>query len=184
VSNEEWVSPSDTDSRIAKLKDGTTHLACKAEHVVDLESNQILAAEVYPADRTHSDTLLESVTSAQFNLIQADSEQDTEEAVADKGYHKAETSAETAATGPRTYIPEARRSKERVWTDKPADWERAYRNNRRRTRGARGRRLQKRWSEYVERTFAHVCESGGARRSQLRRLRGGFQALPVAGGGT
>lgn len=36
VSNEEWQSPTDADSRIAKMKDGTTHLAYKAEHVVDL----------------------------------------------------------------------------------------------------------------------------------------------------
>ena len=166
------------------MKDGTTHLAYKAEHVVDLDSEFVPAAAVYAADQSDPSTLVDSVVQAQVNVVLAGSEQEIDEAVADKGYHKAETSAETAATGPRTYIPEARHSKERVWTDKPADWERAYRNNRRRTRGARGRRLQKRWSEYVERTFAHVCESGGARRSQLRRLRGGFQALPVAGGGT
>src|SRR5437762_11944115 len=35
VSNEEWTSPNDPDDRIAKLKDGTTHLACKADHVLD-----------------------------------------------------------------------------------------------------------------------------------------------------
>ena len=38
VSNEEWMSPTDPDSRIAKMKDGRTHLAYKAEHVVDLET--------------------------------------------------------------------------------------------------------------------------------------------------
>jgi hypothetical protein len=50
VSNEEWVSATDPDSRIAKLKDGTTHLAYKVEHVVDLNANLVLAAEVYAAD--------------------------------------------------------------------------------------------------------------------------------------
>jgi hypothetical protein len=125
VSNEDWVSPSDPDSRIAKMKDGTTHLAYKAEHVVDLESDLVLAAEVYPADRTDSDTLQESIASAQINLIRAGSKADIKEAVADKGYHKAETVADSTADGMRTYIPEARRTKERVWTDKPADWERA-----------------------------------------------------------
>src|SRR5271170_1779908 len=50
VSNEEWQSRTDPASRIAKMKDGRTHLAYKAEHVVDLESNLILAAEVYPGD--------------------------------------------------------------------------------------------------------------------------------------
>jgi transposase len=39
--------------------------------------------------------------------------------------------------------------------------------NRRRTRGARGKRLQRLRSERVERSFAHVCETGGARRTWL-----------------
>src|SRR3954451_6960234 len=51
VSNAEWAAPADPDSRIAKMKDGTTHLAYKAEHVVDLGSNLVLAAEVYHADQ-------------------------------------------------------------------------------------------------------------------------------------
>ena len=170
VSNDEWASPTDPDSRIAKMKDGTTHLAYKAEHVVDLGSNLVLAAEVYHADQADSGTLLGSVTSAQINLARAGSEADIEEAVADKGYHKVETLADCADEGLRTYIAEPKRTKGRVWTDKPADWEAAYRGNRRRVQGARSKRLQKKRSEYVERTFAHVCETGGARRSWLRGL--------------
>jgi transposase len=170
VSNEDWASPTDPDSRIAKMKDGTTHLAYKAEHVVDLGSNLVLAAEVYHADQADSSTLPDSVLSARINLARAGTETDVEEVVADKGYHKAETLADCADEGLRTYIPEPGRTKGRVWADKPAGWEAAYRNNRRRVRGARSKRLQKRRSEYVERTFAHVCETGGARRSWLRGL--------------
>src|SRR5262249_26645058 len=170
VSNAEWASPSDPDSRIAKMKDGTTHLAYKAEHVVDLGSNLVLAAEVYPADRADSATLLDSLRSAQLNLIRAGSATDIEEAVADKGYHKAEALADCAGDGLRTYIPEPRPDQEPVWAAKPRGWERAYRGNRRRVRGARSNRLQRRRSEYVERTFAHVCQTGGARRSWLRGL--------------
>jgi hypothetical protein len=170
VSNEEWASPTDPDSRIAKMKDGTTHLAYKAEHVVDLGSNLVLAAEVYHADQTDSSTLLASVTTAQISLARAGSETDIEEVATDKGYHKVETLAGCADEGLRTYIPEPKRTKERVWTKKPAGWEEAYRGNRRRVQGARSKRLQKQRSEYVERTFAHVCETGGARRSWLRGL--------------
>jgi transposase len=170
VSNEEWASPTDPDSRIAKMKDGTTHLAYKAEHVVDLESNLVLAAEVYPADQADSATVLPSVASAQVNLLRADSDTVIEEAVADKGYHKAQTLSECATAGVRTYIPEQQRPGKRVWTDKPQGWEKAYRSNRRRVRGSRSKRLQKTRSEYVERTFAHVCETGRARRSWLRGL--------------
>jgi hypothetical protein len=170
VSNDEWVSPTDPDSRIARMKDGTTHLAYKAEHVVDLKSNFVLAAEVYLADQPDSATLLPSVASAQIHLFRADSDVVIEEAVTDKGYHKVETLVDSAAAGVRTYIGEQRRPQGHVWTDKPAGWEKVYRANRRRTKGIRGRRLQKKRSEYVERTFAHVCETGGARRSWLRGL--------------
>jgi IS5 family transposase len=170
VSNEDWVSPTDPDSRIARMKDGTTHLAYKAEHVVDLASDLVLAAPVYPADQTDSDTLLPSVATAQVHLLRAQTEAVIEEAAADKGYHKAETLADCATVGVRTYIPELQRKQERVWTAKPAHWQRAYRNNRRRVRGARSKRLQKLRSEKVERTFAHVCETGGGRRSWLRGL--------------
>jgi len=187
VSNAEWTSPSDPDSKIAKMKDGTTHLAYKAEHVVDLQTELILAAPVYPADQPDSATLLESVAAAQVHLLQAESGLSLagleaqpeaaiaeltviEEAAADKGYHKAETLADCAAAEVRTYIPEKRRKQDRVWTDKPPEWERAYRNNRRRVVGSRSKRLQKLRSEKVERTFAHVCETGGGRRSWLRGL--------------
>jgi len=186
VSNEDWMSPSDPDSRIAKMKDGTTHLAYKAEHVVDLQTELVLAAEVYRADQPDGATLVDSVVKAQIHQEEAQSGQPLEELLqqgqealaeltvpdevaTDKGYHKAQTLADCATMGVRTYIGELRRVK-RVWTDKPADWERAYRNNRRRVAGARSKRLQKLRSEKVERTFAHVCETGGARRSWLRGL--------------
>lgn len=44
VSNAAWQSPADPDSRIAKMKDGRTHLAYKAEDVVDLQSKLLLKA--------------------------------------------------------------------------------------------------------------------------------------------
>src|SRR4051794_29591453 len=37
LSNEEWVSDTDPEARIARMKDGTTHLAYKPEHAVDLQ---------------------------------------------------------------------------------------------------------------------------------------------------
>ena len=43
TSNEEWMSPSDPDARVAKMKDGTTHLAHKAEHAVDMKSGAVIA---------------------------------------------------------------------------------------------------------------------------------------------
>ena len=169
VSNKEWQSPADPDSRIAKMKDGTTHLAYKAEHTVDLGSEFVLAAAVHPADQADPATLADSILQAQVNLVLAGSEQEIEEAVADKGYHKAETLADCEEWNTRTYIPEPKRKKYN-WEDKPQAWRRATAANRRRVRGARSKRLQKKRSELVERSFAHVCETGGGRRTWLRGL--------------
>jgi transposase len=168
-SNEEWQSPADPDSRIAKMKDGTTHLAYKAEHTVDLDSGFVLAAAVHPADQGDADTLLDSVLQAQVNLVKAGSAQEVEEAVADKGYHKAQTLADCEQCQTRTYIPEPK-GKEYNWQDKPESWRRAVQGNRRRVKGARSKRLQRKRGELVERSFAHVCETGGGRRTWLRGL--------------
>jgi len=169
VSNKEWESPTDPDSRIAKMKDGRTHLAYKAEHTVDLDSEFVLAATVHPADQADSATLLDSVLNAQANLVLAGSEQEIEEAVADKGYHKAQTLAECEQFNTRTYIPEPQ-GRDYNWTDKPEAHRQATLRNRRRVKGSRSKRLQRKRSEYVERSFAHVCETGGGRRTWLRGL--------------
>jgi transposase len=168
VSNAEWVSETDPQARIAKMKDGTIHLAYKAEHVVDLESNLIVAAEVYQADQVDTQTLEDSLQQAQTNLVAAGSEVEIRDAAADKGYHANETLTDLAEhTSYRTYIPEPALKHDRTWTDKPPEQKAAVYANRRRTRGQRGKKLQRLRSERVERTFAHVCETGGARRTWL-----------------
>jgi len=169
VSNAEWQSPSDPDSRIAKMKDGRTHLAYKAEHAVDLKTEMVVAAQIYPADKGDAETLVGTLAAAQENLRDAGSDENVKEAVADKGYHKAETLADCAEALTRTYIPEPK-GKRRRWTDKPAEQRQAVYANRRRCRGERGKQLQRWRSERVERSFAHVCETGGARRSWIRGL--------------
>ncbi len=170
VSNDEWVSPNDPESRIAKLKDGRTHLAYKAEHVVDLEADLLLAAEIRPANAGDTETIVDSVMQAQINLEAAGSEVRIEEVAADTGYHAADTLELSEYVGVRTYIPEQKRKDNRQWTDKPPEFQRAVYNNRRRVRGKKGKRLQRRRSEVCERTFAHVCDTGGARRTWLREL--------------
>jgi hypothetical protein len=171
VSNDQWQSESDPESRITKMKDGTTHLAYKAEHVVDLESELLLAAEVYPADFHDTQTLEDSLHQAQINTQEAGSGQELKEFAADKGYHATETlTALQQHTPYRAYIPEPDRPHRRVWKDKPPEHRAAVYANRRRMRGARGKALQRLRSALVERSFAHVCETGGARRTWLRGL--------------
>ena len=175
VTNDEWQSSTDPDSRIAKMKDGRTHLAYKAEHVVDLATELVLAAEIYPANRADTDTLLDSVMQAKLNVDAAHERaglggERIEEVAADKGYHAAATLELADALSLRTYIPEPKHKHRSRWSGKPEAYRTAVVNNRRRTGRAKSRRLQRLRSERVERSFAHTCETGGARRSWLRGL--------------
>jgi hypothetical protein len=167
VSNAQWKSATDRDSRIAKMKDGRTHLAYKAEHAVDLESEAIVATTVTFADKSDPQSGPVTLSLAEANLVLAGSATEIEESVMDKGYHDNGLLAGLARRGVRTYIPE-RRQKSRCWTDKPMEQEEAFRANRRRVRGKKGRQLNRLRSERCERTFAHVCETGGGRRTWLR----------------
>jgi transposase len=173
VSNDDWQSGTDPDSRIAKMKDSRTHLAYKAEHVVDLANELVLAAEIYPANRGDTDTLLDSVMQAKLNVDAANERaglggERIKEVAADKGYHAAATLELADALDLRTYIPEPKRKHRSCWTDKPEEVRAAVLNNRRRTRRDKSRKLQRLRSERVERSFAHICETGGARRTWLR----------------
>lgn len=169
VSNAEWKSSTDEDARIIKMKDGRTRLGYKAEHAIDLESELIVEATVHHGTQSDAETLVGSVMKGQINLIRSGSEASIEEVVADAGYHKNATLAECAGWEVRTYFPESERGRRR-WSDKPPEWEAAFRSNRRRVRGKRGKRLGRLRSERVERSFAHVCNTGAARRSWLRGL--------------
>jgi len=51
LSNEDWESPTDSDVRIARRKDGTPPLAYRPDHPVDLDTGAIVATEIHAADR-------------------------------------------------------------------------------------------------------------------------------------
>jgi len=165
VSNAEWFNPHDPDAKIAKMKDGRTHLAYKTEHAVDVKSDLVLAAGVYHADEGDTQTLPQTLTMAQANLLLADSEAEIKDAVADKGYHSNDALTWCQSFGIRTYIPERESPHGRRWTDKSEEEKAAVYGNRRRVRGKRGRALGRLRSEYTERSFAHgntsaVCNVG------------------------
>ncbi len=168
VSNEDWESSTDPDSRIAKMKDGRTHLAYKAEHAVDLDTDIVVAASIYRADHSDYDSAAVTLDDANEHLAAVDENLAMEEVVMDKGYHAVDTRVACAERDVRSYIPERRALGRRNWKNKSAASEHAFRANRRRIRGPRNAALQRLRSEFVERTFAHSCESGGGRRSYLR----------------
>ena len=170
VSNADWKSPVDEDARIVKMKDGRTHMGYKAEHVVDLETEIVFSADVRHGTDPDSQTLCDSIVHAQMHLQNAELDDTIDEVAADKGYHSNGQLAECDELGFRTYIPEPASKRPRRWTDKPAEQERAFRKNRQRMNRSKGKSLQKLRSERVECSFAHMCETVGARRTWLRGL--------------
>ena len=170
VSNKEWMSPTDSDARIMKMKDGRTHLAYKTEHAIDVDTDIVLAAGVYKADESDTATFSETLVKAQAHTILAGSDSQIKDAIADKGYHSVDNLVWCEAFGIRSYIPERASRWRRQWSDKPVAHKCAVYGNRRRVKGDRGKRLGRLRSEYGERSFAHVCETGGARRSWLHGL--------------
>jgi transposase len=169
--NTEWRHPHDPDARITKMKDGRTHLAHKVEHAVDRETGAIVGVTVQGADQGDTTTIAETVTAAAEDLeaVAAATNGQTaviDEVVTDKGYHSNQVLVDLVALDLRTYIAEPDRGP-RKWKNKAAARDAVY-GNRRRIRGARGRALLRRRSEYLERPNAHLYETGGLRRTHLR----------------
>ena len=165
ASNKEWMSPTDTTARIARMKDGCTHLAHKAEHAVDLSSGAVVAITLQAADLGDTTTIGVTLREAQANAALIN-ERGVEEAVADKGYHSNEVLVDLHAHGVRSYIPEPERGP-RNWDGREKEQKQVY-GNRRRMRGRRGKDLQKLRTELTERSFAHMYETGGMRRTHLK----------------
>ena len=184
--NTDWRHPHDPDARITKMKDGRTHLAHKAEHAVDLETGAIVGVTVQGADQGDTTTIAATVTTAADALEAVATVTDEataviDEVVADKGYHSNQVLVDLAALDLRTYIAEPDRGR-RKWRNKMAAREAVY-ANRRRIHGTRGRALQRRRSERLERPNAHLYDTGGMRRTHLRGHANILKRLLVHTGG-
>lgn len=170
-SNKEWKLKHDDDARVTRLKDGRTKAAYRPEHAVDLETQALVAVDVELADAPETATVVETLQEAQEELWELEEPRFIEEVVLDKGYDKADLVREiTDDFEAKTYVPERRRTRRRKWKKGQEAVRRAVGNNRRRTRRRKGRALQRKRSELVERSFAHVCDTGGLRRMTLRGL--------------
>ncbi len=181
TSNKEWKSPVDEDARIAKMKDGRTHLAYKAEHAVDMDTGAIVAVTLQAADQGDTTTLDETLCEAGEQVaeqIGREAElrpqdkpkvhlQGIEELVTDKGYHSGAVVQRVKSYAVRSYIPEKKQKGRRQWEGKRAEQQAVY-ENRRRVRCAYGKSLLRRRGEFIERSFAHCYETGGMRRCHLR----------------
>jgi transposase len=194
-SNKEWKNPYDPDARIAKMKDGSTHLAHKAEHAVDLSSGALLAVTLQGADQGDTTTIHQTLAEAGEAVAERMEHEAVmvpvaepkvhlggiEEAVADKGYHSGAVLQDLHESGCRSYIPEPDRGP-RKWAGKAGEQQQVY-ANRRRIQGDRSKRLQRKRSELTERSMAHLYETGGMRRVHLKGRDNILKRLLVHAGG-
>ena len=170
LSNTDWQSPTDPDAKIAKLKDGRTHLAYKPEHAMDLDTGAVVAAEVHAADQGDTSTLPGTLASATTHLAAVDAAptpQTPAELVADKGYHARATLKELDGGKWKSRISEPHRDQFSRWPGDDAA-RRAVYNNRARLLSGVARAAFKLRAERVERGFALILDRGGMRRAWLR----------------
>jgi transposase len=170
LSNSDWASSVDPEARIARLKDGRTHLAYKPEHAVDLDTAAIVAAEIHPADRGDTATLPETLKAAEAHLAAVDaapSPEDPAELVADKGYHSRDGLKALDDGAWKSRIAEKKVAGVGRWHGDEAA-RRAVYNNRARLRSGVAKSAFKLRAELVERSFALTLDRGGMRRAWLR----------------
>lgn len=170
TSNTEWRNPYDPDAKVGPDKKGVTRLIYKPEHVVDLETGAIVDVEVKPGDEADAKDLAERVKDAEEGLNKAvgapRGTARVEAVVGDMGYCQPEALVTLQAAGVRTVIPDPVRDRhvERL----PADQREALRAAARTVTSASGQWLMRHRGEYCERSFVHVLDYGGARRTTLR----------------
>ena len=168
--NQDWQNPHDPEAKVGKTKRGATRMVYKPDHVVDLDTGAIVDVEVQPGDAHDTKALADRVLMAETRLQQALAAEpqvaSVQMVVLDKGYYKVEELATVQTSGIKTAIrdPLTRRRIERL----TAGHRRAVRAAQRTVTSPTGQALMRRRGERAERSFQHVLDCGGGRRTTLR----------------
>jgi transposase len=167
--NKTWFNPDDPDAKIGKTKHGATSMIYKPEHVVDLDTGALLDANILPGDKADSDDITGRISEAQDRLDAVADSGETlrvETATADKGYYKDEEIIIMESLDIATVIPD--RLENRKYHNLSPEEIDIILKAQTRVKSEDGRALLKRRGSTVERSFAHVLDCGGARRTTLR----------------
>jgi transposase len=170
LSNEEWISRTDPQAKIARLKDARTHLADKPEHAVDLDTGVIVAAALHPADNGDTTTIADTLSAAEKNLAQINATPTSDkpsELVTDKGYHSRALLTDLDGGAWKRRIAEPTQPGFSRWHGDTKARAAVYANRTRLSSGV-GKKAMRRRAEIVERSFAHNLDRGGMRRTWLR----------------
>jgi transposase len=170
VSNDEWVNPHDSDAKIGKMKTGNYRMIYKPEHTIDMDTGVILDAQIClgdMADNTNCvDRLIEAEMRAAEGLDNGEMDLPIETATLDKGYHDDDEIVKLSEYGIHANVPQ------RTTARRYDKMEESKRNILERSdafvASEQGKDLLKKRGMYVERSFAHVLDAGGMRRTTLR----------------
>jgi len=170
TSNKEWQNPHDPDAKVGPDKKGATRMLYKPEHVVDLETGAIVDVDLKLGDEADAKELTDRVREAEEGLNKALDEPRgvarVETVVGDMGYCDVEALVALQAVGIRTAIPDPVRNRQVAKLSQ--DQRRALRAAHRTLTSKSGRWLMQHRGEFCERSFVHVLDFGGARRTTLR----------------
>jgi transposase len=169
-SNQQWINPHDPDAKIGRTKDGATDMIYKPEAVVDLDTGAIVQAQVLPGDAADHQHLAGRVLEAQENLNRAEAKPlDTltvQSVTSDKGYYAVSELQILQGEGIRTVVSDPI-SNRRLYKLELEE-QRAVRAARRSVKSESGKALLRRRGMQIERSFAHILDCGGMRRTTLR----------------
>lgn len=170
TSNKDWQNPHDLTAKVGRTKRGATRMIYKPEHIVDLDTGAILDADIRAGDEHDTDELAERLLDAEERINTALGDDADiariEIAVSDKGYYKVSELTALQQHGIKTVIsdPIDNRRIEKL----PVEQQKAVRAAKRSVTANYGKQLLKRRGMYVERSFEHVLDCGGARHTTLR----------------
>jgi transposase len=169
-SNQAWVNPNDPDAKIGRTKDGATDMIYKPEAVVDLDTGAIVQAQVHPGDQADHKEMATRVLEAQQNINQAAGEEldvlTVKTVTSDKGYYAVNELQALQQEDVRTVIadPIDNRRLDKLEPDQ----KKVVQAARRSVKSKSGKDLLRRRGMHIERSFAHILDCGGMRRTTLR----------------
>lgn len=171
TSNQEWVNPHDPDSKVGVTKHGACDMIYKPEHITDLESGAIVAATVRHGNEGDTKELTSRVLAAGTTLAGVCDDPKQEKVLrsltADEGYFSVEQTCGLQGEGIRVIIGDPYASQRRKENQSPII-KQVLDNARRAVKSTSGKALLRKRGEFIERSFAHVLDQGGLRRTTLR----------------
>jgi transposase len=172
TSNKEWYNPYDKDAKIGRTKHGSTDMIYKPENIVDIDTGAIIDADVLYGDTFDADGQSDRIANAQIRMYDISDTPEELEPIEtltnDKGYYTVEEITAVQAQDIQTVIPdkEINRKTEKLTDDEALAVERAKLIVKSKT----GKSLLRRRGMYVERSFAHILDSGASRRTHLKGI--------------